>query len=355
KLSFNDCMSLLQSTNQAVPFLIECAMNPAYARIAKCLFNQMSQLSYSRTGFYNNSDYAKFTDLLCKKFRHQSPLYYAACANNTVMIQALRAFDVPVSSAGPIDNPNALTAAAQNDCLQAVCDILSTKPRIPWLYENVERRLGDLNQRSVMHYLAMSEKPEVVDTMVLVLKSGIADFYSISSLTDNDGHSPLFYLLNNRIGIEILQSLCQKLGKNPHEIFDLTSKRSNGYSDLEWAFKENPFFAEAIANLTPNDASHQAQVKIVSDAREKIEAQVNADIMHLPAALYQHIKEERSKPKAKVLCSLDEIMVFDDYPQDDRSYTPLKLATKEKRVLGESESVPNTPEDKSKVGPNHKT
>ncbi len=360
-LSLEQCMGLLQSSfDSDVNFLIECAQVPAYAHIAKCLFTKISELTYSK--FQNTPSYLQFLELLNTKYRHMSPLYVAAIADNPVMIDALRTYDVPVSNAGPIDNPNALTAAASNSSLKAVEQIILTKPKFnPGYYENIERRLGDLNGRNVMHFLAMTPSSatispiDVAKAMERTLSVGLADFHSISSITDVQGNSPFFYLLNNKDAATILEYVCKELKKAPHEIFDLNAIRSNGYSDLEWAFKTKPLIAETIASLTPKVSGKES--KLILDARLKIEAEMHADIMHLSANEYQAIKEERAKPQVRIFENLEDLKIIEDYEPDNKdmarpiAFIPWAKAKAQNQLINAIVGQPSPVDDKDAKPP----
>ncbi|MBS0288271.1 MAG: patatin-like phospholipase family protein [Proteobacteria bacterium] len=265
-LSAQECLSILKSPSAqpGLNFLCNCAQSPALAELAKALFNRIYQTSYSK--FTTTAEYAEFLKLITQKYDGQSPLYHAAVNNNAQMVTALRYYDVPVSEAGPVESPNALTAAGQAYACEAVIALMQSKPYISSV--KVERRVPDEDGKMVMHYLASAQDAKAKEAIFAVLSSGAGYLHNLSSTSDKRGNTPFYYLVQNPKAKEILEYLIlQGKGKTYNwyldTYFDLKTQRKNGYTDLEWAYKTNPELAEFIAeNLYDKSIGKNAEARI---------------------------------------------------------------------------------------------
>jgi predicted acylesterase/phospholipase RssA/ankyrin repeat protein len=279
------CLKLLESTDETgLNFLCQCAKDPRLSMVAKQL---ITKVYYYSTGYRVYATYpysAAVKSLIDGKVQGKSPLYYAAENNNKDMITTLRSYDADVNGAGPLDNPSALTAAAKRDACDAVQELIVSKPQIALVggYKSIARRTIDDQGKTGLHYLARSQSDDAGIAMYTFLKGGrgivsnvgSASFPDVSNITDLQGRTAFSYLLENPRAIEILKVLVVKGGGTLGSLstwklddyFNFTEKRSNGYTDLELAYKINPKLAEYIAQNIKD-------VNLAQAAKEKIRAE----------------------------------------------------------------------------------
>lgn len=318
-LSAQECLAILKSPSRqpGLNFLCEFAQNPALAALGKALFDRIYKKSYSSVRTL--PEYAEFLKLITQKYNNQSPLYYAAIGNNAAMVDALRYYDVPVSEAGPIESPNALTAAGKAHACDAVIALINSKPYLSSV--KVERRVPDEDGKMVLHYLACAQDPKAKDAIFAVLSSGAGYFHNLSSTLDKSGHTPFYYLVQNPNAMEILQFLVTQgkgYARNWYldSYFDLNTQRKNGYTDLEWAYKTNPELAGFIAqNLYDKSIAAKAQAKIKGE--EASEEDLAKSISLIVAQ-----QELADAPKVKVLDTPDFVEDYNPEEYKRKHFVP---------------------------------
>ncbi|MFI4938124.1 MAG: patatin-like phospholipase family protein [Candidatus Berkiellales bacterium] len=195
---------------------------------------------------------AELKRLFNVKCQGKTPLYFAAAAKNSQFInEFMLPYELRVDDAGPLDNPSALTAAAQSGALEAVIAIMKKKPTSP--------RVGNyLEGKTALHYLA--QNPEGCDAFWTVLNGSKIRYTKATNSVDNDGFTPFRYVAMNDKAEAFFKSLIAK-GKGIVKstylnfYFDLLTPRAGGLSDLEWVKKLFPeLYTNVIAphlNLEP--------------------------------------------------------------------------------------------------------
>jgi len=300
-MSAEQCLLLLGATNilhpkneQKLSFIFECAIShdPTQQATAAKAVELLCKKIYDNGRKFPQA-YKGMLDLLQTKHEQQSPLYLAALANNVPLIQVLRSYDVSVNHAGPLDCPSALTAAAKAGSCEAVSAIIASKPNLGFAstFRTIERSKAlDINGKSLFHHLASctGNPKQVAEAFYNALYTGsgtvrvvtIAGYLqSYTGITDNAGHSCFRYLLQNPNAKEILAGLVIK-GKGYttanswylDTYFDFTTKRNDGYTDLEWAYKSNPELAAFIAkNMYYPDVAEKAKKLIDKESEIALE------------------------------------------------------------------------------------
>ncbi|MBS0289994.1 MAG: hypothetical protein JSS07_08190 [Proteobacteria bacterium] len=269
-LSAQDILTLFKSPDVGnVDFLYHCLQQP---EISDTIIN------ICNIALHANDTAQEMQSLLTVKYQDKTPLYYACEANNIDLINWLRqSFDACVNEAGPSEAPSALLRAGQVGAFEAINALLSSKPKFPRLSgKPIERRVLDNQGKTVLHWIAQNQNEKTIETIYQLLASASSSFHAITNIVDNDGNSAFFYLLQNPLAKEILQSLVQK-GKGTYitwyldTYFDFNTKRKNGFTDLEWAMKTNSEIAHYISqNLSTATLAQKAQLNM--DIVTKFEA-----------------------------------------------------------------------------------
>lgn len=268
KLSAQECLEILDLPSE-IDDKYNFLCDACYIQDVK-LVNVIKLLCTK--AYSSNVTQSKLIELMSSKYGGKTPLYLCAQSKNADLLSVFRSYNMAVDNAGPITCPSALTAAGRTGDSNTVLAIINSKPIFNLIGNKITRKILDDEGKTVVHWLAMSQDNNVGEALYAVLYTGLSDFHLNSSMPDATGNSPFFYLINNPNHRHILEALLEKGAGwfNSYKLdtyFDFTTKRTNGYTDLEWAFKVDHVLAEFISQNIEDK-------QIAKDARTKIQAEM---------------------------------------------------------------------------------
>jgi predicted acylesterase/phospholipase RssA len=231
---------------------------------------------------------------LDKKYLDKTPLYLAAETGNYKLIELFRYYDAKVEETGPKPCPSAITIAAKNKHGDAFDSLINSKPyAFNALAETITRTTRDEEGRTALHYLAMHGLSEQFNNAIFVNPGLIKSYKDYTNILDNNGNSVLRTLCNYN-QIDLLRNFIQKnvstsmitekLNYRLDNFFDLTTKRKDDLTDLEYIML-NPDFAATFNQGLAEPLTELERRKLFEEVIEKNnQRQDNSKQVYTPSA-----------------------------------------------------------------------
>lgn len=260
-LTADECLTLLTSrTHSGVPFVEEAMSDLGLFGVFEILCSKII-LDPTKKGELERI-------LTSRDPSKGSALYQAAVSNNSPMVAYLRQyFDADVNTAGPLDNPCALNAAAKAGANESIIALMQTKSLMPGLRGTtaISRVIPDADNRIALHYVAETGTPE---TFYQLLTNnawvGVPDKAKNNQL-DSTNKGAFYYLLKNRNAGQIIEYLFKYYGKySLEDFFDIHVKRENGFTDLEWALLVRPELRDILAHHVREESAFKTAIETIN-------------------------------------------------------------------------------------------